>query len=245
MLNRWARYLPIIDFLKATKPEEILEVGSGSYGLAEFCQRKIVGCDICFPGAAAPNLIPLLGSCFALPFPENAFDLVVSMDMLEHLLRKDRPKAIEEFIRVSSKHIVMGFPSGKRARAWDFRLLRCCNGFGWDVPDWLIEHSRIEFPDEKEISRLLDKLGARYVVRRNENIVVHFLIMVGEMTRFTRGIFRVLIGHRKIGSHVLRCLTFGKAYRTIFFISKQTPTPWAKEGDSSFHSERDPSSGLS
>jgi SAM-dependent methyltransferase len=220
MLNRWTRYLPITDFLDVAKPKKILEVGSGSYGLAEFSHRGIIGCDICFPGVILPNLTPVSASCLALPFSAGAFDLVISMDMLEHISERDRPTVIKELVRVSSKHIVIGFPCGKRARVWDFRLLRFCKRLNMNIPDWLTEHSHIEFPEEQEISDVLNKLGLQYIIRRNENMEVHFLIMIGEMFRFTRRIFQILLTHQGFSCLVLHRLHFGKTYRTIFFISK-------------------------
>src|SRR3989344_3434612 len=47
-----------------------------------------------------------------LPFAESSFDIVISVDTLEHLTRKDQIKMVLEAYRVSKKHIMLTYPVG-------------------------------------------------------------------------------------------------------------------------------------
>jgi ubiquinone/menaquinone biosynthesis C-methylase UbiE len=48
-----------------------------------------------------------------MPFKDNTFEFVFCLDMLEHIPKKDRLLVIQEMIRVSKKHIIIGFPFGE------------------------------------------------------------------------------------------------------------------------------------
>jgi len=50
------------------------------------------------------------GDSLNIPFSDNSFDLVFSVDMLEHIKKADRMKAIEEAIRVTNKTCIITFP---------------------------------------------------------------------------------------------------------------------------------------
>lgn len=94
---------------------KILEVSSGSNGLGDYLPFKFFGLDLKFEGKINSNLIPIVGSVECLPFKDNTFDVVVSSDMLEHIKKRKRPKALNELIRVARERIIIAFPCGKKA----------------------------------------------------------------------------------------------------------------------------------
>ncbi len=73
--------------------EKKLEVGSGSKpkeGYVHFDLRQLPGIDV-------------VGDATSLPFLENEFSEIYSRFFLEHLLRKDAQKAVQEMFRVLKK----------------------------------------------------------------------------------------------------------------------------------------------
>lgn len=105
--------------LQPISPVRMLEVGCGEGHILERLNRL-------FPSARAGGLDvsldvlrlakPRVGasaltaaSANALPFPDGNFDLVVCVEVLEHL--PDPGKAISELVRVSSQHLLISVPN--------------------------------------------------------------------------------------------------------------------------------------
>jgi len=99
-------------------PGKLLEVGCGE-GFAlravvvESCPLTSVGLDI-EAGALewARNLSPrsalVCGNALALPFPADSFDVVMCLEVLEHL--EDPAPAIEELLRVCRGSLILSVP---------------------------------------------------------------------------------------------------------------------------------------
>jgi methyltransferase family protein len=115
------RYLPISDYILNgdLKQPKILEVGSGVKGITPYIPFKITGVDVSFNGEIAENLEPVCLSGARLPFPDNSFDYVISVDMLEHVPENERLDVITELLRVASKRVFLAVPCGKLAEAHD------------------------------------------------------------------------------------------------------------------------------
>jgi ubiquinone/menaquinone biosynthesis C-methylase UbiE len=90
----------------------VLDAGCGTgYGSAELAQSALVvtGIDVApqaieFARATypIPSLRFLVSSCAVMPFPENAFDLVVAFEVIEHL--PDHRAFLQECARVLTHH---------------------------------------------------------------------------------------------------------------------------------------------
>ena len=115
------RYLPISDYILKSDLEEprILEIGSGVKGITPYIPFGITGVDVSFNGEIAKKLKPVCLSGTGLPFPDNSFDYVISVDMLEHVPESDRPNVIKELLRVASRRVFLAVPCGKLAEAHD------------------------------------------------------------------------------------------------------------------------------
>ena len=116
-INLILRYSPIVKKLKeisgkTKKPLKVLEIGSGSIGITRFYNGEVVGIDIESEKYQNPRLNFVKGSATNLPFAGSSFDVVISIDTLEHLPRKEQVKMVLEAFRVSKKHIMLTYPIG-------------------------------------------------------------------------------------------------------------------------------------
>ena len=110
------RYNPIVNLVKkiskSKKDIKILEIGSGSIGITRFYKGHVVGIDIEAERYANPRLKFIKSSATYLPFKDRSFDIVISIDTLEHLTRKEQLKMVQEAYRVSKKYIFLTYPIG-------------------------------------------------------------------------------------------------------------------------------------
>jgi hypothetical protein len=98
----------------------------------------------------------------ALPFGDAEFDAVVCLDVVEHMPRDVRPKAIAEMVRVSGRMVVVAFPVD---RPWVHDAEERANGywkhyFGTEYP-WLEEHQEFGLVDGDQIEAALCAAGMR------------------------------------------------------------------------------------
>jgi hypothetical protein len=128
-LSRWhpevaLRYLPIVSAIKnlGIKDSQTLEVGSGPLGIAPYLGRPITGLDTDFTGSEYPLLKRIVGSAQNLPFPNRSFDVVLLVDVLEHISPDLRPKTLSEALRCARKAVFLTFPEGPLALNQDRKL---------------------------------------------------------------------------------------------------------------------------
>ena len=199
------RYLPILEEINCGT---VLEVGSGVKGIARFLDKEIVGCDVKFEGEPLPNLRTVEGSVVDLPFGDQTFDYVVSSDMLEHLDKEDREKALKEMIRVARRRVVVGFPCGKKSARYEKKLFDLFKLVTGREHRWIKEHIENGLPSEMEIMGYLEDEDV--VVKGNFNLKLWF---VNEL--FNPWFWFVpWIGYSIFNYHG------GDTYRKIFIINK-------------------------
>lgn len=122
--------------LPATAPERVLEVGIGEGEVSErvrdrFPRAHIVGIDL--PDAALAGswgtrgLTGTFADVARLPFPDRTFDLVLAIEVLEHV--PDPDTSLRELVRVGSAGYALSVPRepiwrianlarGKYLRSW-------------------------------------------------------------------------------------------------------------------------------
>lgn len=139
-LYRWVvgRYFDRVGhLLEGTAARRILEVGCGEGYVTEWVRARTavdlpVGLDISvamLQDAASRHsgVRFACGSAYELPFPKRSFDLVLCLEVLEHL---DRPReALREAQRVCTGHLLASVP---REPLW--RFLNLARGAYWN--DW-------------------------------------------------------------------------------------------------------------
>ena|SRR5579863_4813696 len=156
------RAIPVLDAIEETGPaaHTLLDVGSGSTGiaplLAERWQVTMVDPDFDDYGSANGPRVEradaVIGDVRALPFEDQAFDVVVALDLLEHVPPEDRETAIGELCRVSRRRAVIACPAGAGALGVDRRLADRMRERGHPLPGWLDEHLRYGFSEPDDLA---------------------------------------------------------------------------------------------
>ncbi|MHC4644246.1 MAG: class I SAM-dependent methyltransferase [Planctomycetota bacterium] len=138
--------------------ERVLEVGFGSgVTFLNLCEdyEEIHGLDLNAPVEKVAAVFRARqiethlqkGNVLEMPYPENHFDTVLLISILEHLKPDEQVPALEEVRRVLKPggQVVYGVPVERRLMVWMFRLL----GFN------IREH---HFSTEKDVSQAADKV---------------------------------------------------------------------------------------
>lgn len=124
----------IIDSLDG---DNILDIGCGEGFVINFLQNKdIIGLDISkdaltIAKAQSPDNRFFRGDIYNLPFQKDNFDIVIVMEVLEHI--NDVERAIDDVKRVSKKYCIFSVPNEPY-----FRLMNMLRGkniyrFGNDI----------------------------------------------------------------------------------------------------------------
>lgn len=141
----------------------VLEVGSGSAGVTEFLEHPVTGVDVAFERTAELRtelLTPVEARADSLPFEDASFDVVLSLEMLEHVPAGDRAEVVRELLRVlrPGGRMVLTFPSGPTAARLDAWLNEAYRRrHGSDHP-WAVEHLEQGVPDAEEVRSLVESL---------------------------------------------------------------------------------------
>jgi len=122
-IDRWSRYVHVVNEIRKIKAgNSVLEVGSGGRGISEYLSsldgirnyelfmldiRKDAFKDL---KRVRPKVHPVIGDGCRLPFRDKAFDVVVSVDTIEHIPKPTRHNFFKEFKRVCKKKIVITCP---------------------------------------------------------------------------------------------------------------------------------------
>jgi len=100
------------------KPESVLDVGCGSSpNLNHMSANKRVGMDINvdaleFMKKHSPEGTELVyGSVLDIPFPDDSFDCVTCIEVLEHLYPNEIDRALSEITRVARRNVVIATPN--------------------------------------------------------------------------------------------------------------------------------------
>lgn len=100
----------------------LLDVGCGKGEPARFINRKgryfAVGLDAFEPYLRQCQKDKIhnayiQGDVRQLPFADNSFDLVICLEVLEHLEREDGEKLLKELERVAKRQVILSTPVGK------------------------------------------------------------------------------------------------------------------------------------
>lgn len=103
--------------IEPMQASSVLDAGCGEgetvARLRDALPKRIVAIDVDptaveFTARRFPKLEVSRASVYELPFDDDAFDLVLCLEVLEHLDEPDR--ALAELVRVSSRHLVVSVP---------------------------------------------------------------------------------------------------------------------------------------
>lgn len=231
------RYLPLVDAINAVGNDAtVLDVGSGGLGIAPYLKRPITGLDIRFDPPFHPILAQVKGSALNMPFKDNAFDIVVSADTLEHMNKEDRKKAIGEMLRVAKQAVLLAVPCGKAALEQDkqldeeyarlhgkrFHFLEEQVGFGLPEEYEIVEAIEQLSPPPLKLRRVNNRTRKQVTIKiiGNENLSLRKFLMKGWMS--TNIITNII--HRKLFLlliPIFQRLNIEPTYRKIFIVRVQ------------------------
>jgi SAM-dependent methyltransferase len=206
-------------------------VGAGSAGITEFLRHRVTGVDTAFERTAeraSAYLDRVEASADDLPFPDGRFDVVLSLEMLEHVPAERREASLSEMLRVlrPGGRLVVSFPADETAAELDTWLnTRFRRVTGEDHP-WAIEHIRHGVPATADVVRVVRRLLGPGTVEVHRHMsalsfrLVHRLYTVRRLAPLTR-----LLGlHTPFAARVLfavcRRVHREPAYRSIVVADK-------------------------
>jgi glycosyltransferase involved in cell wall biosynthesis len=162
---------------KVRKPEErfrILEVGANVHAnLAYFLtEDELVFLDQSFDSDNLDQRF-VLGDATKMQFQDNAFDYIISLDVLEHIPDSKRSVFFNELVRVSKYGLLLSFPYKSQAVEEAEKAVNQYNIdlFGVDHP-WLKEHIDNGLPNIDDILELpaLEGLDKAYFLHGNIDV---------------------------------------------------------------------------
>lgn len=137
-LERWCSVWHQVDEIINLAPQRVLEIGPGPgvfKQTAALFDIHVETLDL------DPELKPdHVGSATALPFKDNAYDVVCAFQMLEHLPYEVSLQAFAEMVRVSGRYVVISLPDARTMWRYQLQIPR----FG--IYTFLVPRPRLKAP---------------------------------------------------------------------------------------------------
>lgn len=93
-----------------------------------------------------------------LPLKDNSFEVVISLDTLEHIKKNNRKDFTKELLRVAEKKVILAAPLGtKKHIAFEKNLIKKLKAEKKKIPNYLKEHIVNGLPVLEEIKDLVSK----------------------------------------------------------------------------------------
>jgi GT2 family glycosyltransferase len=147
-------------FRPGDSPYNVLDVGGHT---EKFWPGFSSLAGVLIPGAqvAVVDLISTAGlqnyiqaSGVQLPFRDGAFDLVCSLDTLEHVPCEQRPALLAELLRVTRDGLYLAFPFDSASNRWAESMVREYTNVVLQNPvPALLEHRQFGLPDRESVTR--------------------------------------------------------------------------------------------
>jgi GT2 family glycosyltransferase len=114
-----------------------------------------------------------------LPFRDGAFDLVCSLDTLEHIPGEHRPAFLSELLRVTRDGLYLAFPFDSASNRWaESMVVEYANVILKDPIPALLEHRQFGLPDRESVTRLLSSEPYPWIGFAQSNTDVWLLMML-------------------------------------------------------------------
>jgi SAM-dependent methyltransferase len=237
-LDSALRYQRVIDLFKDTyRPDlAVLEVGSGSAGITEFLRHPVTGVDAQFERTATRHsdlLAKVRAAATRLPFADASYDVVLSVDMLEHVPVEDRGACLAEMLRVlrPGGTSVLAFPADESGERLDRQLNDSYRRRHNRDHQWLVEHIEYGLPRTLDVVALARNIASDAAVTITVHkhlwtplcFLMHRIYTVG-LPEWP-GLWRLVRGGAPVLFRLARFFNFSPAYRTVLVFHKRTATP--------------------
>lgn len=175
----------------ANRRVRILEVGPNVLNmLPRFLDPdriEVIRCDIMRPEDDGDDFV-LIEKNKPLPFPDNAFDAVVSLEVLEHIPGPERGAFLSECLRVASQGMIITCPNGVPEVAECERVARDAYYERHDTSHpFLGEHVEFGLPRESEVREILRSLNHPHAVLDNAPLNTWMLMILLSENLVERG----------------------------------------------------------
>ena len=160
----YERYILLEDIGKLFRPGEsayhVLDVGGHTpafwQGFSSLAGTLIPGATVAvadiLPTADLQNYVQASG--IELPFRDGAFDLVCSLDTLEHIAGEQRPALLAELLRVTRDGLYLAFPFDSASNRWAESVVdEYADVVLKDPIPALQEHRQFGLPDRESVGR--------------------------------------------------------------------------------------------
>jgi ubiquinone/menaquinone biosynthesis C-methylase UbiE len=157
--NQNLRFQYIIKNLKkqiqATPNPVILDVGAGMGTLANYLSTQ--NCSVINLETSRKRRLKnqVIADGRNLPFKNQAFDVTVSSDVLEHVAVPDRDRFLHEMLRCTKNGTIITY-SKIHTRNQNRSAIKIFEAFTRAPPDWYIEHNSNSIVDNKKVISTLE-----------------------------------------------------------------------------------------
>ncbi len=174
-------FLAIERARRAGERFRILDVG-GKAGLTE---RFFPADEVTVVDVLAGSDVVTVEPGAPLPFADGSFDIVVSFDVLEHVLPDHRAHWLSEVHRVASEAVYFTVPAGHGAvTQMEERAASFYEFVAGRHHPWLSEHEELGVPSTNFVAQELDRTGYRTWERHSSNpLVSWFDVLVSGFVR--------------------------------------------------------------
>ncbi len=162
-LGQLVRAEPVLALLREVGGGTLLDVGRGGYGLAALVDERWA--------------VTTVDSPRTLPFPDASFDVVVALDVVEHVPAAQRSAVLHQLGRIARRRVIVSAPVGREALEADRALASSLRR----VPPWLAEHVARGLPFADDVAVPLRAWGPVRVIP-NESIGAHVRLARREAT---------------------------------------------------------------
>ncbi|MNI10098.1 hypothetical protein D3C73_631960 [compost metagenome] len=179
LFDQYQRYNNVTNIINSLRSSgqtfNILEVGANEHqNLEKFLPLdQITYLDIQLPDSLKDNPKYILGDATAMGFSDGYYDIVVALDVFEHIAEENREKFISEIHRVSSEFFVITAPFHSSEVVEAERRVNAVykSIFNKDFI-WLEEHMVNGLPDLKKLSAYLDSRGINYTIMSHGSLEI-------------------------------------------------------------------------
>lgn len=164
--DTFIRHLCLSKLLKKYRPELILDVG-GEGLLTRFIRGvKVVSANIKKADVRCPGQ--------SLPFKDNSFDVVVSIDTIEHIPKIMRLDLCKELLRVAHKGIVLCAPFGTSEHLeYEKEVLSTIDSHASEIRRYLAEHVKYGLPTPEEVKNMAEQLRGEVFYQGDFRKIIH------------------------------------------------------------------------
>lgn len=200
LFDQFQRYNNVKQIVDSLRNEgrvlRILEVGANEHrNLEVFLPTdEITYLDIKLPDGLLSDPQFILGDATQMDFPDNHFDIIVALDVYEHIPGELRKKFIDELYRVSSSLFILTAPfHSKHVVEAESRVNSVFKSFFNEDFIWLAEHIEFGLPKIEQLTEYLEEKKMNFEVLSHGSVdlwerimTIHFFAASNPKLSFMR-----------------------------------------------------------